>query len=145
LGDFDADGKTDILKVYSSGWAYVMFSNGDGTFRAGPAYYDIPNGSAFNIALGDLAFDGKTADFNGDGKTDFLKAYSDGTAYIMFSNGDGTFWQSTSSYTIPEYWYGGPTTATIAVGDFDGNEKTEFLKVYNTGHANVVSITGAVP
>lgn len=64
----NGDGKTDLLLETSSdrntGDLDVLFSNGDGTFRAGPITH--------NVLLGDLL----TGDFNGDGKIDIAATQS---------------------------------------------------------------------
>ena len=74
LGDFNGDGKLDVVAVASD--VNVLLGNGDGTLHA-------PVGSAVgghSIVTGDL---------NGDGKLDLVV---DGTvATVLKGNGDGTF------------------------------------------------------
>ena len=82
-GDFDRDGKLDVLVCYSdlnqSQPVNLFRGNGDGTFAA-----PISIGS-FSRASGIAA-----ADFNRDGVLDFVVAL-DGFAKLYLGNGDGTF------------------------------------------------------
>ncbi|MES2356514.1 MAG: FG-GAP-like repeat-containing protein [Pseudomonadota bacterium] len=90
-GDVNGDGKTDLIRPYrdTSDMLHVRvkLSNGNGTFTAMP-----------DQLLGDgtpIANPLMLADVNGDGKTDLIYAYKDGTgrihARVKLSNGDGTF------------------------------------------------------
>ncbi len=79
VGDFNGDGRSDFLKVYSNGYAYAALSNGDGTFSVGRSLYDVPQyggSTKSSITVGD---------FNGDGRQDLLKVYSDGNANAILA------------------------------------------------------------
>src|SRR5712692_3580830 len=114
LGDFNGDGKMDILRQEHGSYATDIFGtiqvylgNGDGTFTPGPmdANLNAP-GLSLNADPGNYAgriFNGDftkvyLADFNGDGKTDILRqefgswaSDTTGTIQVFLSNGDGTF------------------------------------------------------
>ncbi len=89
LGDFDGDGKTDLINFINNGtkgFITIWNSNGDGTFNVTPDFtpnpsYDVSNNN-FNFKLGD---------FNGDGKTDLTHLVNSGNGYVHVwtSNGDG--------------------------------------------------------
>jgi uncharacterized repeat protein (TIGR01451 family) len=76
--DMNGDGKTDLV-VTGGNTLYTFFSNGDGTYvpRSQPA-------SNFVFGVGGMI--GLGADFNGDGKGDFLVAGND-TLYTFFGHG----------------------------------------------------------
>jgi RHS repeat-associated protein len=121
-GDFDGDGKTDLLvrdlKTLQLRMP-ILFSNGDGTFRCPVAI--LPE-SHFN-AMPQLSI--IAADFDGDGKTDVAAVWNGPVPWnyfpVYFSNGDGSFRLT----KIPlEHDY---TPDHIAmVGDFDGDGKSDF-------------------
>jgi hypothetical protein len=110
VGDFNGDGKPDVVAGVSSGTS-VLLGNGDGTFQA-----------ARNSAL-TLGSYIAAADVNGDGKLDLLTNY-DGVS-VLLGNGDGTF-------------RAGPTTANplvsaTAVGDFNGDGKLDVIAIVGDG------------
>jgi hypothetical protein len=109
IGDFNRDGKPDLVLANGSGTVSILLGNGDGSFQP---HVDYPAGpGAFSVALGD---------FNGDGKLDLAVANNNsnqsGTVSILLGNGDGTF-QSHVDYPV------GTGPYSVAVGDFnsDGN------------------------
>jgi len=130
FGDFDGDGKTDFLRQAKSEsddakepTAVLFLSNGDGTFTSKPLpeEYAIP-GDKTNIYL---------ADFDGDGKIDFLKqdkSESDdareSTAAVFFSIGDGTF----TKVPLPEDYAIAGDSTNLYFADFNGDGKTDFLR-----------------
>ncbi|TAE18912.1 MAG: hypothetical protein EAZ95_02970, partial [Bacteroidetes bacterium] len=136
--DFNGDGIADLVttKFTVSNNVYVQLGTATGTF-----------GSATNLSAGQFASAAASADFNNDGKMDFLVANYSGSNVSMFlGNGDGTFGAATNfsigtgtAYALAVRLLGNGTgnfaTATsltaaigagttgIAVGDFnvDGN------------------------
>jgi hypothetical protein len=84
LGDFDGDGRLDVLNSRAGGSVFgggnfqgqvdLHLGNGDGTFQSGTF---ISNGSGEPLVVGDL---------NRDGRLDFLRSSS-----AFLGNGDGTF------------------------------------------------------
>jgi hypothetical protein len=77
IGDFDGDGRDDLaITTYAANSLAVLFSGGDGTFRA-PAAVPGVIGAAAMIAL----------DFDGDGKKDLVVAdASNGTVKLLRNN-----------------------------------------------------------
>jgi hypothetical protein len=73
LGDFNGDGKLDVVVVARN--VNVLLGNGDGTFHAPVGYV-----GGHSIVTGDL---------NGDGKLDLV--VDDTVAIVLKGNGDGTF------------------------------------------------------
>jgi len=134
FGDFNGDGKTDILRQEKGGWSHdsirtadILFSQGNGQFNLVtlPESFDLKGDHGTNLHIGD---------FNGDGKTDFLRQEKNGwdddyfrTAEVFLSHGNGQF----SKTTLPEYFElsgdrkGG---VNIHLGDFNGDGKTDILR-----------------
>jgi hypothetical protein len=127
--DFNGDGKDDLF-IYrpGQGIAYVLQSNGNGTFTAvqmthGIAGYDLANLADRAVAL----------DFNGDGKDDlFLYRPGAGSqAWLLQSNGNGTFTTVQSTRGISGYDLANPADRAVAL-DFNGDGKDD-LFLYRPG------------
>ena len=127
-GDFNGDGKIDLLALGSSSIyeydSYLLFGNGDGTFKE-PVL--VPNTSNIYPMYESLV-DSAVVDINKDGKSDLLSYGTDitpgGQGYIGFalSNGDGTFNAVTT--TVPTDLYNGyPVMSLPALADFNGDGK----------------------
>ena len=150
VGDFNGDGKTDVIQVDASGNARVWLSTGAGFLPA--TVWATGIGQTYQIA-----------DFNGDGKADIVQlnaasqpvvSISSGTSFsaatvwstsnlagyqigdfdgdgkadlFRVQSGIGTVWLSTgSTFASAATWYSGmSTTATYQVGDFDGDGRTD--------------------
>jgi hypothetical protein len=108
LGDFNEDGKLDLVVQNSNTGFSIYFGNGDGTFGAPVAH--VVTGQIVTIAAADVNHDNKT-DLLIDSSTDGGNTYD---VQVLFANGDGTFRT-------------GPTTtntnagAGILTGDFNGD------------------------
>jgi hypothetical protein len=121
-GDFNGDGKTDYMYNYG-GW-YVALSNGSG-FAAPTLWLPNtgPSGNTYNAGYQYVA------DFNGDGKADYM--YNYGGWYVALSTGTGfatpTLWLSNASP-------GGGTTYNAGyqyVADFNGDGLADYMYNYN--------------
>ena len=108
VGDFNGDGKTDLVSISSvQGSLSISLGRGDGTFRQG-AQYNIGS-EPYSVAV---------ADFNGDGKPDLAVGFLYGGISILLGNGDGTF-QPPIEYFVGEYVF------SVAAGDFNGDGKLD--------------------
>ena len=109
-GDFNGDGKVDIIAATSNSddGLVVLPGNGDGTF--GSPIASAPGVSYTALAVGD---------FNGDGKPDIAALQPNGnTVTVLLGNGDGTF-RTSFSYVV------GQAPDSIVVGDFNGDGKPD--------------------
>jgi hypothetical protein len=112
-GDFNGDGKLDLLVAHSSdNCVYLLLGNGNGTFQSA-VQASIGEGIQGNVFAGD---------FNNDGKLDlFLPALAD-QAIVLLGNGNGTFQPriDSSSFSVP-----GTYPRGWAVGDFNRDGKLD--------------------
>ncbi len=86
-GDFNGDGKIDLVGSDYNGFVWVFLGNGDGTFQAPVSYADVYG--AYGVAAGDI---------NNDGKLDLLVSdvSSSNSFSVHLGNGDGTFMPSST-------------------------------------------------
>ncbi len=120
LGDFNGDGRTDIVRWSDQYQDNVLYlSNGDGSFTQAPAFnIKNTNLSHSNHSVGSLL-----GDFDGDGRTDIVRwsdQYQNNALYL--SNGDGSFTQAPSFNIKNTYLSLGNTTLSL-LADFNGDRQ----------------------
>ncbi|MGO9084018.1 MAG: FG-GAP repeat domain-containing protein [Candidatus Sulfotelmatobacter sp.] len=104
VGDFTGNGRRDILTGNS-----VLMNMGNRTFQTVPT--NVPQG--YLMVVGD---------FNGDGKDDLVLSDGSTIFQIWYSNGDGTFYQSTLLALGGEVQAG-----SFGVGDFNGDGRLDLI------------------
>ena len=136
LGDFNGDGKTDILRRGDVVTNNALFlSSGNGSFKKSTTFnitgeYLQHSNNTVGIVLGD---------FNGDGKTDILRRWDTMSSNALFlSNGDGTFIKSTAFNITGEYLQHSNNTVGIALGDFNGDGRTDILRRWDAMASNAL-------
>lgn len=125
VGDFNGDGKLDILSTVDDGSSPVVnFGRGDGTFQAVSGTNDTVVANA-------------AADINGDGKTDLLLIAAGGEVYSQLSNGDASFAEQVVTTS-------GANFSTFTTGDFNGDGKVDVVGLDNaTNKAKIYLGDGA--
>jgi GH24 family phage-related lysozyme (muramidase) len=135
-GDFDGDGRTDLIRQEKNTWdgdgsntAIVFLSNGDGQFRQGAVLNNSENdlmGDFTNLIPGD---------FNGDGKTDFIRqeknTWDDDegrTAEVWLSNGGMSQFTRVSTPLRHDGDDFKGSFVNIIPGDFNGDGRTDILR-----------------
>lgn len=137
VGDFNGDGKTDLLFNRSNAWMRA-YSTGKG-LNFGPAplnsSYERPCSSAYGNTTGDKLL---IADFNGDGKSDILhydeqcniQNQNNSVWHLYYSRGDNSFKQQDISYS------GWVSDLIYLSSDINGDGKTDFC-FRNVGDENL--------
>ncbi len=126
MGDFDRDGKLDVVTADPAGTVRFLRGNGDGTFAASISLGDIPN--ALRLA---------SADLDGDGRADIFVAGANLVSVLLNSTGAPPFgcYAPRVSYNV------GIDPAMVAVGDFNRDGKLD-LAVGNNGGTDVSILLG---
>jgi len=130
IGDFNGDGKLDVITVSSiySPSASIFWGNGDGTLQAPLPLNQIIGNGYSTVASGD---------FNGDGKLDLVLLTpnfgSGATMAILLGDGDGTF-QTPITYSVPVAPY-------LVVGDFNHDDKLD-IAVSGNGEVSILINNG---
>jgi len=114
-GDFDGDGKADILwRNKVTGEDYLFLMNGT-TVRAGSGYTNLVPDLNWQIA--------GVGDFDGDGKADILwRNKTTGENYIFLVNGTTVLGASGYINSVPD-----PNWEIGAIGDYNGDGKADVL------------------
>ncbi|HEY9403669.1 MAG TPA: FG-GAP-like repeat-containing protein [Pyrinomonadaceae bacterium] len=113
-GEFNGDGKPDVVVVSLYGAVYVLLGKGDGTFERG-ATYQLNNSST---VVG-------VADFDGNGVSDVVvgnRGVNNGPSslFVLLGNGDGTFAVKPAMPAVAE-------VQSIAISDFDGDGRVDIV------------------
>src|SRR5665213_3328636 len=126
VGDFNGDGKPDLavaLADYYSNNVSVLLGNGNGTFQP-----------TVNYTAGTRPQSVTVGDFNGDGKPDLAVAdsFSFGSGVdVLLGNGNGTFQAAVN-------FFAGNAPYSVAVGDFNGDGKTDLVVALAGGDVSVL-------
>jgi hypothetical protein len=128
-GDFNGDGKQDIIGRTAAGQWWVGISDGSGSFSN-------QLWTTWNEAAGWQ--DVQVGDFNGDGKADIAGRTASGDWWVAISNGSSftnSFWG---------HWNPNATWVDVKVGDFNGDGNIDIVgRWLQTGQWCVAQSTGS--
>ncbi|MEU7044994.1 FG-GAP-like repeat-containing protein [Streptomyces varsoviensis] len=120
-GDFDGDGKTDLLAV-ESGTGKLFLYPGDGSGGVGGGSTRKEIGTNWD-SMQDLT----AGDFNGDGKPDVVGVEQEtGKLFFYAGDGKGSIGGGGTRKEIGTNW---DSMQGLTAGDFDGDGKTDLLAV----------------
>ncbi len=122
-GDFNGDGKLDVLTLDGSADLNVMLGNGDGTFQT-PITLNISASNLFTEAIA-------VGDFNGDRLLDvavWAINASTGTAelHVFLGNGTGSFTYK-ATFVAPNSGNANPGPNSIVAADVNGDGKVDLV------------------
>ncbi|UNO41738.1 glycoside hydrolase domain-containing protein [Streptomyces sp. MST-110588] len=120
-GDFNGDGKTDLIGVErSSGILWLYAGDGTGSIGGGSTRKQIGTNwtSMQNLVAGD---------FNEDGKTDLIGVETDsGELFFYAGDGTGDIGGESTRKRIGTNW---TSMQSLTAGDFNGDGKTDLIGV----------------
>jgi predicted extracellular nuclease len=122
-GDFNGDGKSDLLIRNTDGSLYVVLMDGS-TNIIGGGY--VTSGNTWSLA--------KVLDLDTDGKSDIVLRHTDGSLYMLLMN--GAIVSSGAYLTTGDVW------ALAGAADFNGDGKADILLRSTDGSLYITLMDG---
>ncbi|MEI7468816.1 MAG: FG-GAP-like repeat-containing protein, partial [Chloroflexota bacterium] len=127
-GDFDGNGRADVIVLQPDGNHWVGLSNGDTSFRV---LDNIGGVEGTTFIKNDIS--PVSGDINGDGITDILMIEHSGRSWAALANGDGTFTKLANLGGIQNIGYDGGSNFVVS-GDFNGDGLIDVLNLQADTH-----------
>ncbi|MSU77348.1 MAG: hypothetical protein EXS16_04540 [Gemmataceae bacterium] len=125
VGDFDGDGKSDIMGFATSGAIYMGCSTGSAFAQKLWAQWSQA------CSWASIQF----ADFNGDGKTDIVGMATGGSIWVGLSN------STTFTTSLWSQWSKATSWKSLTVADIDGDGKQDIVGLNTNGQYYVAYST----
>lgn len=131
-GDFDGDGRTDLMSVWKDGASSTFtFWRSTGAAFAAPVHWAVRQGGWTSLAKWNVG------DFNLDGRDDILSAWPEGTGTTF------TVRLSTNGGLAPQHWLqaagGWASNMQFLVGNFDGAGGADVMVAWDDGGASTLT------
>jgi hypothetical protein len=120
-GDFDGDGRSDILWRHDSGLTTDWLGQANGSF--------VDNGVSFNVNAGTQWHVVGTGDFNGDGRDDILWRHDNGLTSDWLGQANGAFLDNGANFNVNA----GTQWHVAGTGDFNGDSRSDILWRHDSG------------
>jgi len=114
-GDFNGDGRNDILWRNDNGLVTEWLAQANGGFTDNSSNVLINPGTAWHVT--------GTGDFNGDGRSDILWRNDNGLTTDWLGQTNGSFTDNSTNFLVNP----GVTWHVAAIGDFDGNSTDDIV------------------
>jgi len=126
-GDWNGDGKTDIARVSCCSVTFYLSTGTGWTLMVDQSGFGQSQGYVNNSVMPIF-----TGDWNGDGLTDFARVWCCGVGF-MISTGTGFAYFGDAGSYGPDQGYANVSQFPLLTGDWNGDGKTDFFRVWCCG------------